>query len=350
MQKLDVLVIGAGQAGLAMAYHLIQTSLRFALVDGNARLGDSWRKRYDSLRLFTPRCLSSLSGLLLEGDPDGYASRDEFADYLERYALRYGFPIELNTRIEQLRRKNSHFCALRAGGEEIEARAVVLASGGFQKPVIPGFSTELDREVCQLSPVNYRNPSQVRPGNVLVVGDGATGRDIASELAERQSVYLATGKPRRLMPERILGISMWTWLKALGLITPSVDSYFGRKMREADSFPNRARDLSALRRKGIRIVPRLTGASGSHVRFQNDVSIQVSSVIWATGYRDDSDWVHLPQVKDTRCNFVHQRGVAPVQNLYFMGRPYQITAGSARIYGVSRDAAWITNEIQRHRA
>lgn len=347
MRITDVLIIGAGQSGLAMAYHLKQTALSFHLVDGNRRVGDSWRKRYDSLTLFTPRSLSQLPGLSLDGEPNGYASRDEFADYLERYALHLKSPVELNTRIERLERTNGHYCATRVDGQEIEAKAVVMATGSYQKPVIPLTSENLSNEVCQFSATNYRNPAQIPPGNVVVVGDGATGRDIASELAETHTVYLATGKPRRLMPERMLGISMWTWLMAFGLLTAPVGSLPGRTMRAIDSFPNRDRGLAALRRKGIQIMPKLIRAKGKKVTFQNAVNASVNSVVWAAGYRDDSEWIGIPEVKDSQGSFIHQKGIAPIRNFYFIGRPWQITTGSARIYGVNRDAEFITNEIKR---
>jgi putative flavoprotein involved in K+ transport len=345
MKHIDVLIIGAGQAGLAMAYHLGSVPVSFRLVDGNARIGDSWRRRYDSLTLFTPRSLSALPGRLLDGDPNGYASRDEFADYLEAYAAQFKFPIELNMGIQRLKRTNNHFCATGFNGQEIEAKAVVLANGAYQKPVVPAISTGLSGEVCQFSAANYKNPARIPPGNVVIVGDGATGRDIASELAETHQVYLATGRPRRLMPERILCMSMWKWLEVLGLLTAPIESFGGRKIREMDSFPNRDRDFAALRRKGVQIVPKLTQANRDMVSFQNGVSVYVASVIWAAGYRDDSDWVHIPEVKDPQGNFVHDKGIAPIRNLYFIGRPWQITTGSARIYGVAQDAAMITKEM-----
>jgi putative flavoprotein involved in K+ transport len=348
MKKLDVLIIGAGQAGLAMGYHLKKSSLKFQLVEGNARTGDSWRKRYDSLLLFTPRSLSALPGLPLKGDQQGYAGRDEFANYLEAYVSHFDLPVELYTGIQRLERVNGHFHATSSDGQEFEAKAVALANGGFQKPIVPSISKRLSSNVQQFSAGNYKNPTQIPTGDVVVVGDGATGRDIASELAGAHPVYLATGKPRRLMPERILGISMWWWLEKLGLLTAPSDSFVGRKMRAMDAFPNRERDFAALRRKGIRIMPKLVQANGNSVTFQNGASVPVNAIIWAVGYRDDSDWVDIPEVKDSQGNFVHQKGVSPVRNLYFIGRPWQTSRASAIIHGVGRDAEMIANEIKRN--
>jgi putative flavoprotein involved in K+ transport len=346
MKKTDVLIVGAGQAGLAIGYHLKQTSLRFLLVDGASRVGDSWRSRYDSLRLFTPRFLSALPGLTLQGDPQGYATRDEFADYLEAYADHFALPIEMNTGIKRLERRNGGFAATRFNGQEIEAQVVVLANGGFQKPIVPTMSKNLSGDVQQFSAESYRNPSQIPAGTVAVVGDGATGRDIAVELSASHTVYLAAGKPRRLMPERILGMSMWWWLNTLGFLTAPTDSFIGRKMRAMDSFPNRERDFDALRRKGIQIMPKVTQADGNAVTFANGASVSVNAVVWAMGYRDDSDWVAIPEVKDAQGNFIHQKGVSPVKNLYFIGRPWQTSRASAIISGVGRDAEMIVKAIQ----
>ncbi len=347
MNSIDVLVIGAGQAGLAMGYHLRKTSFRFLLVDGGVRVGDSWRRRYDSLTLFTPRAMSALPGLSLQGDPQGYASRDEFADYLETYADHFGFPLEMNMGIKRLERVNSHFRATSFNGQEVEAEVVILANGGFQTPIVPPVSQNLSSRVRQFSAESYKNPSQIPAGNVVVVGDGATGRDIASELAASITVYLATGKPRRLVPERILGISTWWWLEKLGILSAPSESFVGKKLREADAFPNRERSLDDLRRKGIQILPKLTHADGDTVTFANGANVSVNSVVWAVGYRDDSDWVNIPEVKDAQGNFVHEHGVSPVRNLFFIGHPWQTSRASAIIHGVGRDAEEITNVITR---
>lgn len=211
-RTLDILVIGAGQAGLAMGYHLKRTALRFQLVDQNARIGDSWRRRYDSLVLFTPRAYSVLPGFSMPGDPESYPDKDEFAAYLEAYAGHFDLPIALETGIRRLERTNGHFRAVSEAGATVECRAVVLATGAFQQPIVPSVSKQLAPTVRQYSPETYKNPASVPPGTVLVVGDGATGRDIAAELSADRTVFLATGRPRRLLPQRILGKSTWWWL------------------------------------------------------------------------------------------------------------------------------------------
>lgn len=348
MTSIDVLVIGAGQAGLAMGFHLRKTSFRFLLVDGGVRVGDSWRRRYDSLTLFTPRAMSALPGLSLQGDPQGYASRDEFADYLETYADHFGFPLEMNMGIKRLERVNSHFRATSFNGQELEADVIILANGGFQTPIVPSISKNLSSHIQQFSADSYKNPSQIPAGNVVVVGDGATGRDIASELAASHTVYLATGKPRRLVPEKILGVSTWWWLEKLGILTAPSESYVGKRLRAADAFPNRERSLDDLRRKGIQILPKLTHAVDDTVTFENGASVSVSSVVWLVGYRDDSDWVVMPEIKDEKGNFIHRQGVSPVPNLFFIGRPWQTSRASAIIHGVSRDAEVIVDRIKRN--
>jgi putative flavoprotein involved in K+ transport len=190
---LDILVIGAGQAGLALGFHLRKAPFRFQIVDRNVRVGDSWRKRFDSLVLFTPRAYSALPGLAVPGDPDGYPTKDELADYLEMYVNHFHLPVVLGLGIRRLERADGGFQAITDTGQPIDCRAVVLATGAFQRPAIPAISKQLSQEVLQLSPEDYKAPGQLPPGRVLVVGDGATGREIALELAATHQVLLATG-------------------------------------------------------------------------------------------------------------------------------------------------------------
>jgi putative flavoprotein involved in K+ transport len=342
---LDVLVVGAGQAGLALGYHLRTTPLRFQIVDRYARVGDSWRRRYDSLVLFTPRRYSALPGLAVPGDPDGYPSKDEIAAYLERYAAQFDLPVELGTGIRRLEPIDGGFRATTDDDETIACRAVVLASGAFQVPVIPAVARRLSPDVMQLTPETYRNPTQIPSGRVVVVGDGATGRQIARELAATHAVLLSTGRPRRVSPERLLGRSVFWWLDKLGVLRAARTSPVGRYLMNADPFPGKALELPHLRRQGIQVVGRLYEANGTTISFASGETAEVDTVVWATGYRDDGGWVVIPEAKDSDGGFIHQRGVSPVPGLYLIGRSWQWTRGSALLAGVGDDAAYLTGHI-----
>ncbi len=343
---LDVLVIGGGQAGLALGYYLQQTPYHFQIVEGNARIGDSWRKRYDSLVLFTPRAFSALPGLPVPGDPRGYATKDEIADYLEAYAQHFDLPVVTGTGIHLLERQQDGFRATTQSGISIDARAVVVASGAFQTPAIPRLASGLSAGVRQCTADTYTNPASVPEGTVLVVGDGPSGRDIAAELQGTYSVILASGRRRRLLPERILGRSTWWWLNKLGIVHVSGNTALGRYLKRVDAFPNKGNTLQDLERRGVRVLPRLVSAEGTQVTFADGASSEVAVVIWATGYRDQSDWVAIPEVKDARGTFVHQQGIAPMPHFYFIGRPWQRSRGSALLMGVGNDAEVLKDHIE----
>ena len=344
-RNLDVLVIGGGQAGLAMGYHLKRLGHRFQIVERNARVGDSWRNRHDSLVLFTPRAYSALPGLPVPGDPDGYPTKDEIADYLERYARHFGLPVSTETGIRSLARVNGGFRARTDAGEIIDARAVVLATGAFQRPAVPAVARQLSPDVMQLTLESYKGPGQIPPGRVLVVGDGATGRQIAAELAATHEVLLATGRPRRVSPQRILGRSVFWWMDRLGILKSSRETWVGRYLMNADPFPGKDLNLGRLRRRGVRVVGRLLEVDGKDVGFASGETADVDAVIWATGFRDDSRWVAIPEVKDAHGGVMHRRGVAAVPGVYFVGRSWQWTRGSALLYGVGDDAAHVAKRI-----
>jgi putative flavoprotein involved in K+ transport len=348
-QQLDVLIIGGGQAGLALGYHLCRTPVKFQIIERHARLGESWRQRYDSLVLFSPRAYSALPGLPLPGNPEGFANKDEFADYLVEYAARFRLPVRLGTAVTRLERAGTGFTLTLAGGKTLSARAIVLATGGFQLGNVPSLARHLVPELLQLTAADYRRPQQIPPGTVLVVGDGASGRDIAGDLSRSHTVYLATGRPRRLSPPKVLGINSWWWLERLGILHMPANSFLGRRMRASDPFPYRDNDLDTLRRKGVRVVGRLTALTGDEVTFAGGqtgiVTARITAVVWATGYRDDSDWVAIPEVKDARGNFIHQEGVSLVPGLYFIGRSWQRSRGSALITGVGADARLLATQL-----
>ncbi|HET8523821.1 MAG TPA: NAD(P)/FAD-dependent oxidoreductase [Thermomicrobiales bacterium] len=342
---LDVLVIGAGQAGLALGYHLRQTGQSFLIVDRVQRVGESWRQRFDSLTLFTPRAYSALPGLPVPGDPDGFPTKDETADYLEAYARHFTLPLTLGTEIVRLDRADGLFTATTTEGRTLTARAVVIATGAFQQPVIPPISERLAPDVTQLTAEIYRNPRQVPAGTVLVVGDGATGRQIARELNATHRVLLATGRSRRVSAHRILGKSVFWWMDKLGVLRKSRGSRLGRRLRETDPFPGKDLALDKLREEGITVAGRLTGVNGRRVMFSDATLAEIATVIWAAGYRDRTEWVAIPEAKDEHGAFIEHRGISPVPGLAFIGRSWQWTRGSALLTGVGADAAYVVEHL-----
>ena len=346
-RSLDILVIGAGQAGLAAGYYLRQTPYRFQLVESRPRVGESWRRRYDSLMLFTPRAYSALPGRALAGERAGYPTKDELADYLEDYARHFALPVVMSTSIQRLERNGAGFRAYTADGADVACRAVVIATGGYQQPKIPALAREFASDVAQSSPASYKNPSQVPPGTVLVVGDGATGRQIALELATSHRVVLATGQRREPSSERFLGKNIFWWMDKLGLLRISRETMLGQRMMRQESFPGPHLRLDTLRRQGISVVGRLTQVDQHRAIFATGERVAIDAVVWATGYQDRTDWVAIPEALDTDGPFVHRRGVSPVPGLYFVGRPWQWTQGSSRLFGVGQDAAYVVNQIDK---
>jgi putative flavoprotein involved in K+ transport len=345
-RTLDVLVIGGGQAGLATGFHLRRTSLRFQIMERHARVGETWRRRFDSLVLFTPRAYSALPGLAVPGDPDGYPSKDEIADYLETYARHFDLPVSLGSGVRWLEHEPDGFRARTDAGETIVCQAVVMAVGPFQIPAIPSIAQQLAPDVRQFSPENYKNPSQVPLGTLVVVGDGATGRQIALELAASRQVVLAVGgQPRRVYPDRILGRSLFWWLDRLGILGASHESRVGRYLMRSDALPGRTLALDYIRRHGVSLAGRLTEVAGNALTFADGRQVEASAVIWATGYRDDSGWVGIPEVKNERGAYVQQRGLSPLPGLYFVGRNWQWSRGSALLLGVGGDAEYVSRRI-----
>lgn len=346
MLQTDVLVIGAGQAGLATAYALKAAGLRFLLVDAGEAVGNSWRNRYDGLKLFTPRSISALPGMPLVGDPDGYASKSEFADYLGRYAEQYDFQVMKSTRIVKLTKVGEMFEAVSQNGGRIVSRRVIVATGAFTIPPIPALSGALSSVVQQMHVADFKNACRIADGTVLVVGDGASGRDIAMALMGSRRVLLAGGRKRKLFPERLVGRSVWWWLDKLGLLRASPESFLGRRMRKADPFPARGNDNTSLGRIGVELKPRMVAADGEKVSFEDGSSEVVQAIIWATGYVDDFSWVEIDGATDDTANARHLEGVSHVGGLYFVGRPWQRNRASSLITGVGPDSAFIADRLQ----
>jgi putative flavoprotein involved in K+ transport len=340
-ERLDVAVIGAGQAGLAAGYHLARQGRRFKIFEAAGAIGSAWSARWDSLVLFTPRRYSALPGMPFPGDAGGYPGRDEVVDYLERYAAAFDLPVELDSPVRSLSVEQGRF-VLDVDGRRVEADQVVVATGPFQAPNVPPFAGDLAPEVFQAHSTGYTRPGDVPQGTVLVVGGGNTGYQIAKELSASREVHLAVGSRQKALPQRLLGRDLFWWLTKTGLIRKTADSRLGRRMRQTDTLigskPGELRGL------GIDEKPRVVGASGRTVRFADGTVLDVDAVIWATGYRPDYAWIDAPVAgPDGRPQ--HRRGVTGVPGLYFLGLSWQHTRGSALIGFVADDAQFIADQI-----
>jgi putative flavoprotein involved in K+ transport len=339
---LDVVVIGGGQAGLAVAWHLAQHHLRFAVLDAAPEIGHTWRSRWDSLKLFTPTQYNSLPGMPFPGSPDTYPTKDPVADYLNAYVTAFNLPVRLNARVTQLSRTEDGF-EIRTQDAVFRARQVVVAAGPFQVPFVPLAAQRLDGSVTKLHSAAYRNPQALPPGPVLVVGGGNSGFQIAEELAATRQADLSIASKAPMLPQRLAGKDLFWWLTQLRLMRVNVGSRLGHRLSSRPDFiiGSSRRRLNAA---GVRFRPGVAGADGRTVRFTDGTTLEVGVVIWATGYRSDYSWIAIPGVIRDR-KVVHRRGVTEVPGLYFLGLPWQHTRGSALLGFVHEDAAYLAGRI-----
>lgn len=343
----DVVVIGAGQAGLALGYHLARQGRRFLILDRADALGAAWSERWESLKLFTPRRYDALPGLSFPGDPDGYPGRDEVVAYLVAYAAEFDLPVRLGSPVRALRRSGDGRFEVELDEETLIADQVVAATGPFQDPRVPDFASDLAADVVQTHSTAYRAPADLPDGTVAVVGGGNTGFQIAEELAATRDVHLAIGGRQMPLPQRLLGRDLFWWLSRTRLIEKSLDTKFGRRMSQKDTLvgskPSRSRKL------GVNLHPRARSAGGRSIGFEDGTSIEVDGVVWATGFRSDYSWIDLPITgRDGRIE--HRRGVTDVPGLYLLGMQWQWTRGSALLGFVKDDAEYLATRISEFAA
>ncbi|MGZ8794425.1 MAG: flavin-containing monooxygenase [Gaiellaceae bacterium] len=337
----DIVVIGAGQAGLAIGYFLSRQGKRFVILDSADSVGAAWRVRWDSLLLFTPRRYDSLPGLAFPGDPDGYPTRDEVIAYLERYAATFELPIELDSAVRSVRAKDGRF-VVELENRTLEADQVVVATGPYQTPHVPEFAGRLAPEVFQTHSTGYRNPGDVPEGTVLVVGGGNTGFQIAKELSATHRVHLSVGSRQLPLPQKLLGRDLFWWLTKFGLLQKTVESRLGQRMRDRDTLIGSS--PRALKGSGVNLEPRAVGVSGRTISFADGSELDVDAVIWATGYRLDHSWINLPAISG-EADIPHKRGVTEMPGFYFLGLQWQYTRGSALLGWVKDDAEYIAERI-----
>lgn len=352
-ERVETVVVGAGQAGLSVGYHLARQDLPFVILDANERIGDSWRRRWDSLRLFTPARYNALPGMAFPGPAHSFSSKDEVADYLEAYAAKFELPVRTGVRVDRLSR-NGRGLVVEAGDRIFEAENVVVAMASHGVPLVPPFAHELDPGIVQLHSGEYRNPSQLQEGSVVVVGVGNSGAEIAIEVVKDHPTWLA-GKETGHVPFRIEGVpAQFVFLplmfRFIGHRVLTVSTPLGRKMRPkllshgAPLVRVKPKDIAAA---DIERVPRVVGVRDGLPLLEDDRALEAANVIWCTGFRPDFSWIDLPVFDEEEpIEPIHRRGIVPeAPGLYFVGLFFLYAMSSGFLPGVGRDAEFVVKDI-----
>jgi len=334
-----VLIVGAGQSGLGVAYWLAsKPSVSFAILDGASRIGQSWRQRWDTLTLFTPRRFSSLPGLRFPSGPGAYPTKDEMAEYLQRYATRFDVPVELNRHVDAIELIDGRLDARTATGV-VRARHVVVATGPFQSPYVPEAAGRLHPDVLQLHSSTYRAPADLDCPDVLVVGGGNSAAQLASELAETHKVTVASPRAPWFLPKKVVGVDLYWWLSITGVLNALTDARVSRYVRgRGDAIIGRELE-GHIKSKQVRFVQgRVVDADGAAATLEDGTRVAATGVLWCTGFRPNYGWLRLPGALDTSGAPIHNGGASPVAGLHWMGLPWQTRLNSSLINGVDRDA------------
>jgi putative flavoprotein involved in K+ transport len=355
-EEFDTVIVGAGQAGLSVGYHLARLGQSFVILDEHPRTGDIWRERYDSLRLYTPAKYDGLPGMRFSGSPYAFPSGREMADYLETYAALMELPVQTGVRVDGVWPLGDHQdgYVVTAGPRRFRTAHVVVATGGQQNPSTPSFADQLDPWIRQLHSSEYRDPSQLRPGAVLVVGASHSGADIAFEVAREHETWLS-GRVNGELPFDLEGrpgrqIMRVVWFAANHVLT--VRTPLGRRMRphiREHGAPLLRVKLPHLRDAGVKHVSaRVLGVRDGQPVLDDGRRLDVANVIWCTGFRPDFSWIHMPVTG--RDGWPRQaRGVVPAApGLYFIGLLFQYAFGSMLVGGVGRDAKYVARYVAAH--
>jgi putative flavoprotein involved in K+ transport len=346
----ETVIIGAGQAGLSVAYHLTQQDRSFVILEANDRVGDNWRNRFDSLKLYSPARYDALPGMPMALPAWTYPTKDELADYFEAYAERFEFPIITGVSVDSLRRHGDGY-VIRAGAHRFVADNVVVASGTFQEPIIPDFADQLDPAITQMHSSEYRNPSQLQDGRTLVVGCAHSGADIALEVAATHET-IASGRVNGEMPFDIEGriarlVIPIMWFVANHVLT--MKTPMGRKMRH--HVREHGGPLLRVKRRHLdaagveRTECRVAGVVDGRPVLDDGRVLDVANVVWCTGFGKDSSWIELPVAGEDGWPEQNRGVVESSPGLYFVGLPVLYAFASMLVGGVGRDAKYVAAHI-----
>jgi len=351
-ERVHTVIIGGGQAGLSVGYHLARRGETFLILDANRRIGDSWRKRWDSLRLFTPARFDSLDGMPFPGDPNAFPTKDEMANYLESYAAHFALPVRSGVSVDRVSKQDGKF-VVTAGSTRIECDNVVVAMSVYQQHGLPPFAEQLPTEIVQLRSDEYKNPKQLNAGDVLLVGAGNSGSEIALDVARAGHRVWMSGRDTGHIPFGLgsaIGRLFLTRLllrvvfhRVLTMNTP-----LGRKARPSvisHGAPLIRVRPETLKAAGVERVAKTVGVKDGLPLLEDGRVLPVSNVIWCNGYHPGFSWIDLP-VLETNGRPRQDRGVvADVPGLYFVGLHFLYAMSSGMIHGVGRDADHVAEQI-----
>ena len=343
--KWNTVIIGAGQAGLATGYYLSKKNIDFIIIDKCSKIGDSWRKRWDSLQLFTPSQYDGLPGLKFSMPKDSFPTNDEMADYLEKYVKEFSLLVKFNTEIFEISKITDDFEIVTSNGMII-AKNLVIATGTNQIGKIPEFTQNLNKDIFQIHSSQYKNPQSLPNGKTLVVGAGTSGVEIAIELSKSRETFIS-GKPTPHIPDPIFryagGAYWWFISNILTTNTPIGKKVKGKILKEGA--PLIRVSFNELKSAGVKPLPRVIGVQDGLPKLQNGEVISVSSIVWSTGYKPDFSWLNLDAIDKSGWPDA-QRGISnKINGLYFVGMLFQFGLTSGLVGGVGRDAAFVVEQI-----
>ena len=347
-ERVNTVVIGAGQAGLSAGYHLQRRGVSFVILDAGKRIGDVWRRRWDSLRLFTPAKFAGLDGMRFPAPPNYFPTKDEMGDFLEAYARRFALPVRLGTRVDRVSRQGDGFLVV-AGDHRFEAQNVIVAMANYQKPRVPPFAAELDPGIVQLHSFDYRNPNQLREGGVLIVGAGNSGAEIALEAVRGHATWMG-GRDTGHVPFYVDGFAARLLLLRLVLRVlfhriVTVATPIGRAIRPKvlhGGGPLVRVKPKWLAAAGVQRVSRVVGVRNGLPLLDDGRVLDVANVVWCTGFQPGFSWIDLPVFGPDGAP-QHERGLVPTEpGLFFLGLHFLYSLSSTMIHGVGRDAERIT--------
>lgn len=351
-KRIQTVIIGAGQTGLSVGYYLSQRGLPFVILEANKRIGDTWRNRWDSLRLFTPARYDGLAGMKFPAPKFSFPTKDEMGDFLERYAKHFRLPVETDVTVDKLSRRGNTYI-VSAGNTVYEAEQVVVAMANYQKPRVPEFARHLSPEIVQFHSKDYRNPSQLKPGSVLVVGAGNSGAEISIDLLRAGHKVWMSGRSTGEIPFTVssfLGRHVFAPLFLRGVFHHFLTSSrrMGRRIRPA-GLPSGGPLIRQKRRHlvaaGVQWVPKVATVRDGYPVLDDDRVMDVKNVIWCTGFHPGFSWIDIPVFAEGG-QPIHERGVVRSEpGLYFIGLHFLHSMSSTMIHGADRDAAYIANAI-----